>query len=265
MRTNISTLVALDTVVCIPYGYESGYTALLVLRRTCGPCTVLNALEGADGQQVAVLSVDRTNDIGNELGLVAEVGFSVCAEVAPCGVNSQLLVLAAAVNSSVVLVHHILALLAIRLHDEVLHLFYGFLYGDYLCDTEECRLENGVGAVAQANLLCNLGGVDIEYLNVVVSEVFLHFVRQVLSQFLAFPDGVQEEGAALLQAAGNIVHVQISLYVASHEVRGSNEVSGVDRLVSEAEVRAGEAAGFLRVVGEISLAVLVGGVADDFY
>ncbi len=57
--------------------------------------------------------------------------------------------------------------------------------------------------------------------------------------------------------------MEISLNVASHEVGRRNEIRGADREVAEAEVRAGEAARLLGVVGEVCLTVFVGVVADD--
>ena len=163
-------------------------------------------------------------------------------ERSPCRVDGQLLVFAAAVNGCIVLVHHVLSLLAVRLHDELLHLFYGQIHGDDTCDAEEGRLQDGVGAVAQADFLCDLRGVDIVNLDVVLGKVSLHAVRQVLGQFLAFPNRIQQEGAVLLQTAGHVVHVQVSLYVASHEVRRVHQVSGADGRVAEAQVRASETA-----------------------
>ena len=175
------------------------------------------------------------------------------------------MILAAAVHSCVVLINDILALLAVGLHDEVLHLLNGLLNRDDFGDTEESRLEDGVGTVAQTDLLRNLGSVDVIHFNLMVSEVFLHFVRQVLNELVSLPDGVQEERTAVLQTAGDIVHLEVRLNVASHEVRRGNEVSGVDRLVAETEVGASETTGFLTIVREVSLAVFVGGVTDDLY
>ena len=57
--------------------------------------------------------------------------------------------------------------------------------------------------------------------------------------------------------------MQVSLYVASHEVGGVHQVCGADRRVAETEVRAGETARLLGVVCEVCLAVLAGVVADD--
>ena len=51
--------------------------------------------------------------------------------------------------------------------------------------------------------------------------------------------------------------------MAGDEVRFRNQVAGVDRLRSEAQVRDRHRAGFLRVVDEISLRVIVGVLADD--
>ena len=42
-------------------------------------------------------------------------------------------------------------------------------------------------------------------------------------------DGVQQERAVLTQAAGYVVHVQVSLNVTSNEVRSVNQISGTDR------------------------------------
>jgi hypothetical protein len=57
--------------------------------------------------------------------------------------------------------------------------------------------------------------------------------------------------------------VQVSLNVASHEVRRGHQIGGADGRVAEAQVRAGEAARLLRVVREVSLAVLVSVVTND--
>ena len=71
------------------------------------------------------------------------------------------------------------------------HLLNGFLYRYNARDTEECRLKNSVRTVAQTNLLCNLRGVDIVNLDIVVCKVFLYSVRHELNQLLTFIDGIQ--------------------------------------------------------------------------
>ena len=98
-----------------------------------------------------------------------------------------------------------------------------------------------------------------------LGEVAFNLVGQVLCEFFAFPDGVEQECASIAQTASHVVHVQVGLNMASHEVGRVDEIGRADGLVAETKVRACEAARFLRVVGEISLTIFVGVVADDFY
>ena len=262
--TNERALVTLDTVLAVPCGYEGSHTALLVGGSSLLPSTVCAYLEGAHGQEVAVLCIDGAHEVGDKGGLFA-YNLLVLGQVGPCGVNGQRLVFATAVNGLVVLVHYVLALLAVALNDKFLHLLYGEVNGDYFGDAEEGGLEDGVRAVAEANLLCNLRSVDIVNGDIVLGKVALHVVGQILSQLFAFPDGVEQEGAAVAQTAEHVVHVQISLNVASHEVRRLNLIRGADRRIAEAEVRAGETARFLRVVREVCLAIFVRIVADNLH
>ena len=51
--------------------------------------------------------------------------------------------------------------------------------------------------------------------------------------------------------------------MAGHEVRSGNKVRSLDREVAESQVRAGVTAGFLGIVVEISLAILVGVGTDN--
>ena len=58
VRTYIRALVTFDTVLRVPYRHESRHAAFLKFRCTRLPNAVLDALERADRQQVAVLCVD---------------------------------------------------------------------------------------------------------------------------------------------------------------------------------------------------------------
>ena len=69
-----------------------------------------------------------------------------------------------------------------------------------------------------------------------LGKVALHIVRQVVCQFVAFPDGVKQEGTIVAQTAEHVIHVQISLYVASHEVRSLNLVCRANGVIAKAEV-----------------------------
>ena len=235
VRTNECTLVTLDTVLAVPYGHKAGNATLLVCGSTLLPCTVLYALVCTHGQQVAVLCVDGTYQAGDVFGLVI-LGSLVGRQVHPGGIHGQNLVLATAVHGSIVHVHNVLTLLAVRLHDSLLHLLYCQFHGDNLCDAEECRLQDGVGAVAQTYLLSDLGSVDIVNGNVLLGEVLLQVVGDEVHQFLALEDGVQQELTAGLQTTDNIIHAQISLNVTCHEVGSLDLVCAADGSVAEAQV-----------------------------
>ena len=232
VRTNISTLVTLDTVFSIPFGNESSYTTFFVFSCTLIPSTIFDALKCRYRQQVTILCIDRTNYFVNECRIVV-FSLSVVSQVNPSRINGQLLVFTTTVNGSIVLVYDIFTLLAVRLLDKFLHLFYSQVNRDYTCDTEECRLQDCIGTVTQTDFLCNLSCVDIVYRDIVLSEILLHTGRQVLGQFFAFPDCIQQECTVLAQTAGYIIHVQVSLNVASHKVRSVYQVCRTDRSITE--------------------------------
>ena len=112
MRANIRTLVALDAVLGIPYRHKSSHAAFFILGSARFPRSVLDAFEGRNGQQVAVLRVDRPNHFVDESRIVV-LGLFIVGQVNPCRVNGQLLVFAATVYSCIVLVDHVFSLLAI--------------------------------------------------------------------------------------------------------------------------------------------------------
>ena len=94
-------------------------------------------------QQVTGLSVDRTNQFLHECGSVILL-LSVVSKVSPLGLHLKLLVLATAVDSSVVLVNHVLTLGTVRLQGCSLHLLDSQFNGNHLSDAEERRLEDSV-------------------------------------------------------------------------------------------------------------------------
>ena len=94
--------------------------------------------------------------------------------------------------------------------------------------------QNGIGTVAQSNFLTDLRSVDVVHLDVMLSEVALHLVRNEVDELLAVEDGVEQEGTVVAQTTCHIVHMEISLYVASHEVRRVDPIRAADRLVTEA-------------------------------
>ncbi len=105
--------------------------------------------------------------------------------------------------------------------------------------------------------LGDLHGVDGVELDVVVRHVSLHRRRQLFLQFgrrstwqlsRKVPPG--------LRPASTLYLIDIRLVVAGDEIRLGDQVRRLDRLIAEAQVRYGDAARFLGVVGEIGLGVM---------
>jgi len=95
VRADICTFVTLDTVVRVPCRNESGHTAFLELGGAGIPGTVLDTLESGNGEQVAVLCVDRTNHLVDELRfsiVVSESEVDAAIELLTKEYNGDLLV-----------------------------------------------------------------------------------------------------------------------------------------------------------------------------
>ena len=92
----------------------------------------------------------------------------------------------------------------------------------------------------------------------------LHVAGQVLEHLVVAPLGVEQEGAAFLDALEHVVAADVGRVVAGRRSRPwSIRYGALDRALAEAQVGDGDAARFLRVVGEVALGVHVGVVADD--
>ncbi|MPN10293.1 hypothetical protein SDC9_157588 [bioreactor metagenome] len=182
----------------------------------------------------------------------------------PFSRNINLCVFTTAINSCIVFIDNIFSFFAIRFHNGVLHFLNGKFVRNYVGDFEKCRLKNGVGAVAQAYFLRNIGSIDGVQCDIVGSKVFFYFHRKVSFNFFFAPNSVQKESSVFLQAFGYIVQTQVSLNVTCYKVRGGYQISRTDWCSTKTKVRTSETARFLRVVREISLRVFIGVVANNF-
>ena len=97
-------------------------------------------------------------------------------------------------------------------------------------------MKDSVGAIAQTDFLRDFRGVDVINRDVVLGEIALHIVRQVGGQFITLPDGVQQESAVVAQTTEHVIHVEVSLNVASHEVRRLDLIGRTDRVIAETQV-----------------------------
>ena len=112
VRTNVCTFVTLNTVFSAPFWNKCCHTTFLIAGCTLLPCTVFNTFECRNWQQIAVLRIDWTHNLVDEFRVIV-LHHSVVFQIRPCWIDCQCLIFTATVNSGIVLVYHILALLAI--------------------------------------------------------------------------------------------------------------------------------------------------------
>jgi len=257
--------IALETLGSVPHRQVRGDAALFVTGRTQRHRAVLHALEGGDGQVVALLGVDGDKDVLDDVGQALVGGLQrLAGKLRPLGLHLDLHQrVDAGVHGGDVHVDDLLALEAVGLLDGILHVGHGILHGDDLGQLEEGGLQHHVGAVAQAQGLRLLVGVDNVELDVVVSDILEDLAGNVLLQLVLRPLAVQQEAAMGLQLVDNVVLGQIRLVVAGDEIRIGHIVGGADGVLAEAQVALGDAEGLLGVVLEVRLTVHIRRLADD--
>ena len=269
VRADESALVALDALVGVPLGNGDGDAALLVGGGAELEGTVGVIHEGGHGQAVAVHLVHGIEDLSDHLdGLLEAVlglGGGAVDGVGPGGGNVDLDIGGGAgVDGLVVHVDHVLALLQVGVEGGVLHVLDRFRFGHDLREGEEGALQDRVGALAHADLLGKVDGVDHVELDVVLGNVALGGGVEVMRELLKAPLAVDQEHAVGLDVADDGEALgDVGGNVAGHEVGLVDVVRALDGLVAEAQVAHGHAAGLLGVVLEVGLHELVGVVADD--
>ena len=161
-------------------------------------------------------------------------------------------------------IDNVLTLLEVGSGGLFLHIADGVFLRNDLCQREECRLQNGVGALAHTDLASEVDCVYHVKLDVVVCNVALGSSVKMMLKLCKIPLAVDEEHAAGLNVADDGEALgYVSGNMACNEVCLVDVVRALDLLVAEAQVADGDAAGLLGVVLEVSLNVLVGVVADD--
>ena len=261
-------LVALYALVGIPFGQQHGVGTLVVHGGAAGPRAVHGAvlLEQGHRQLVALQPIHGLDQVVQEVGGLVLGSGRILGILPALGDLHLVQGVDALVHGGAVHIHHLPACLdQIGLVDGVLHGLHRHIHGDDVSQLEEGSLQHGVGAVAQAQLQGDVGGVDGIEAGVLLRQLALQGDGQLRVQLVGAPAAVQQERTVLLQLAGHVELLQIRRVVHGHEVRGLHQIGGVDGLVGEAQMALGHAAGLLGVIVEIGLGVLVGGLADDLH
>ena len=269
MRTDVGADITLHALVGVPSRDFDSDAAFLKGSRTLGQGTVRAGHELGDGDGVAAHGVGRDHHIGDVLSQLLAIGLDLrcCRLVLGVGPSAGDLNLLHAFHASIhgIVVTHddIHTLMAIALHDSVLHVLDSLFHGDDLGQLEEGSLEDRVGSVAHAQLDGLVGGVAGIHLDVVLSQVTLGRGGQMFLQLLEVPRTVEQEGTTGFDVLDDVELFNIGSQMTGHEVGLCDIVRGFDLIFAKTQVADGDTAGLLRVILEVSLDLHIGVVADD--
>ena len=96
-----------------------------------------------------------------------------------------------------------------------------------------------------------------------IVHVLLNLARDVLCDLILVPYAVEEEGTTINELLNHVELGHVSRVVAGYEVCSVDQVSRLDRLLTESQVRHGNTAGLLGIIIEVSLSVHVCVITDD--
>ena len=152
MRTNISTLVTLDTVFYLPFGHVYSNSAFFKFSGSGRESTVFITVECADRQVIPFLCIHHIDDIADKFRTVFIVFDLVIRQVLPFGRNSylyQVTFFTSCVNSCIVHIDNGLTFLTVWLVDSVFHFADSHFIRNNIGNFEECTLHYGIRTVAQ--------------------------------------------------------------------------------------------------------------------
>ena len=207
--------------------------------------------KSGNGQGVAVHLVNGIKDGLDHLNGLFAAGVDLLIGLVLCGLpglgNIDLDKCGSAgIDSLVVHIDNVLALLEVGSGGLFLHIADGVFLRNDLCQREECRLQNGVGALAHTDLASEVDCVYHVKLDAVVCNVALGSSVKMMLKLCKIPLAVDEEHAAGLNVADDGEALgYVSRNMACNEVCLVDVVRALDLLVAEAQVADGNAAGLL--------------------
>ena len=264
MGTYEGALVALDTFIRLPLRHMGSNAALFKGCSSRREGTVLHSGKGADRKIISLALGHGKKDFVDEFREVTAF-FPLFFQELPVLGNGHLHNLFdAAVHGLTVHGNDPLALFAVGLFNSFLQVFYSIIQRNDIGQLEEGRLHDHVDTVSETDALCDLGGIYNIEIQFFFGDDTLHLLGKLVVQLLFIPDAVQKEGSALLQILQHIILADVGLVMTGYEIRLIDQISRLDRMLSEPQMGYGKTAGFLGIVIKIALCVQVGLITDDF-
>ena len=237
MRTNKGAPVALVAYFCFPVRHVYCQPALFVGGNTHLDLTVFHGSKYTGRQIIALLSVDRIDDLADHprSGFIFQLIFHI--DICPFRRDLDLdEAFNAGFNSLYVLLYNSVALGSVFILDCPLHLCHSLFHRNDFHDGEERRLKNGILVVSKAKFFCDLSRVyDIE-IDISLCQQFLVRWPKLLVRFLRSPRTVDKQCAARLDLFDDPVIIQEVMVVTGYEISILDIVRASDRAFAEAQV-----------------------------
>ena len=189
---DISALVTLDTLLDVPLRNNNSNAALLVSSSTKLELSINVVLKCGNRKCVTLHTRDWSHDVANLLeqslaALKGDCAWSILCS-SPISRNLNLSKCSStSVDCLVVHIDDVLALLQVRMSCSVLHVLKRVCLWENLCKSKECRLKNGVGALAHTNFLGEVNCINQINVDVVLSNVALCLCWQVVCKLFCIP------------------------------------------------------------------------------
>ena len=266
---DISALVTLNALLDVPLRNNNSNAALLVSSSTKLKLAINVVLKCRNRKCVTLHTRDWSHDVANLLeqsltALKGDCAWSILCS-SPISRNLNLSKCSStSVDCLVVHIDDVLALLQVRMSCSVLHVLKCVCLWENLCKSKECRLKNGVGALAHTNFLGKVNCINQINVDVVLSNVALCLCWQVVCKLLCIPLAVDQEGTARLDVADHLVALDdVCRNVACNKVCLGDIVRRTDLVITEAQVADGDTAGLLGVILEVCLNIFIGVVTNN--
>ena len=204
MRTNKGTHVALNALFRIPLRHHHCRTALFILGGPQRHRTVGRVNKNADGNVVALQTVDRDQHLADIVGKQRINAFFRRLILGICPFRRHFdadHAGAATVDCLVVHAKNLVALRTVSAFDRFLHVLHGVFERQNARQLEKRRLQHGVCAVPHADFHGDAGSVDDVKIDMFTSQIPFDGSGKMPLQIFRFPGAVQQEGAAVFQLA----------------------------------------------------------------
>ena len=262
MRTDEHALATLDANLRIPHRNFRGKIAFLPTRGVRWERAI--ARHRAHGQSVATACRNRPQHIAHKgrrlcrhrrtnrdpaLDVVGHFHFKQIRE--------------GRVHRRDVHLHDLFALLAVGFLDGILDRHDGFFTWQHARNGKEARLHHGVNARPHARRPRHRQRINREHLCFRRDEIALRFRREIVPDYLRPMRRVQQQRPARHETLRHVHALEEDGLMTRHEVRRRDEIRGTNRLRPEAQMRNRDSSGFLRVIDEVTLRIIVRVLADD--